>query len=364
MNRIKVLHVVPEFGTGGAERLVVDLLTHQDKEAFDVCAVSLYAAADTIYEQELKEKGANVIFLDKKSGPDVSIIKKIRDVIRSFQPDVIHTCRYVVRYTMIPASREKVPVRVHTVQNIAEKELSRSGQLIMKLAYGRFGHQPVAISEEVKASIDRVYGNMNAPIIRNAVALDIFDANGTERKPDPFVFVSVGRFMPQKNHPMLLSAFKRVLESAPTCRLQLVGDGALMEETRQKAAELNIQDNVEFTGIRKDIPDLLAAANAFVLSSDWEGLPLSLLEAMASGLPVVSTDVGGVRDAVGDQALLVEKGDDEALANAMLQLVNDAALYKNLAAASLERVQLFDIDTCQKAYGELYRSLLNKEKDA
>jgi glycosyltransferase involved in cell wall biosynthesis len=144
--------------------------------------------------------------------------------------------------------------------------------------------------------------------------------------------------------------------------LVLVGDGELREQLEDQAKDLGLGSQVRFLGLRTDIPDVLGAMDVFVLSSDWEGNPLSVIEAMASGLPVVSTAVGGVPDLfeIGKEGLIVRPGDIQGLSNSMAYLLEnrEARLSMGMAAARRAR-ENYDVSTMVQAYEELYEDVVN-----
>jgi glycosyltransferase involved in cell wall biosynthesis len=141
---------------------------------------------------------------------------------------------------------------------------------------------------------------------------------------DERVILAVARFEEAKNHAGMLRTFARVLEAHPSTRLLLIGQGTLLNATRTLATTLHVEESVRFLGIRKDIPDLMRASDLYLMSSLWEGLPVVLLEAAASGLPSVATDVGGNATAVldGTSGRIVSPDDDEALAAAVVEVLN------------------------------------------
>ncbi len=170
----------------------------------------------------------------------------------------------------------------------------------------------------------------------------------------------VARFHPVKDHRMLLHAFAELLKTHPDVDLLLAGDGPLRRELEQQCGELKIADRVKFLGVRSDVPNLLQAADVFTLTSLSEAASLTLLEAMASGLPVVVTNVGGnpeiVRD--GREGLLVPRGDATAAAAAFRILFDDPELAARLGAAGPKRVHdHFQLEQTIDAYAELYERL-------
>lgn len=367
--KIKVLHIIPKFGTGGAERLVLDLLENSDTENFDVAAVSLYAETGTLFEREIRNKNLKVYYLDKHRGADFSMVYKLKRIFRMFRPDIIHTHLYVLRYVLLPARLEQVPVMVHTLHNLADKEVDAFGKVVGHVAFNLLGVVPVSISNEVVKSFHMVYGKkVYTPVIYNGVDTKVFaEASVLCRREEQgnVNLLHIGRFAPQKNHRLLIQAFSFALRKYPNLRLQLVGDGELRTMIENLAVELGIDGKVEFLGLRSDIPELLAQADIFVLSSDWEGMPLSVLEAMASGKPVIATAVGGVPELVenGITGVLVPPSDPDALANAVVNLAKDPEKRASLGAmAQKVAMERFDISRTTHEYEELYRKLLGKRR--
>jgi glycosyltransferase involved in cell wall biosynthesis len=174
----------------------------------------------------------------------------------------------------------------------------------------------------------------------------------------------VGRFAPQKNHALLLKAFALGPASNSNAHLVLVGAGALQGQLEAQAKNLGLARQVHFLGLRTDVPDVLGAMDVFVLSSDYEGNPLSIMEAMASGLPIVSTAVGGVPDLFesGKEGLLVQPRNALGLAKSMVSLLRDREARQSLGTAAARRArEKFDVSTMVQAYETLYESLAGQE---
>jgi glycosyltransferase involved in cell wall biosynthesis len=176
------------------------------------------------------------------------------------------------------------------------------------------------------------------------------------------LFVCVARIAPQKNHALLLKAFAQGPASDPNAHLVLVGEGALREQLEQQAKNLGLAGQAHFLGLRADIPDVLGAMDVFVLSSDYEGNPLSVMEAMASGLPTVSTAVGGVPDLFesGKEGLMVQPGDVQGLSNAMATLLRNREARQSMGMAAARRARKnYDVSRMVQAYEELYEDLVD-----
>jgi glycosyltransferase involved in cell wall biosynthesis len=218
-------------------------------------------------------------------------------------------------------------------------EMGRMDRLAEQCLYRFARFIPVAISMEVRTSVCDLYGLSNCALIRNGVEIP---RETTKTGADgSCLFLSVGRLSEQKNHRMLLSAFALVRSVCPGARLEIAGEGPLRQVLEEYVQSLGLSDSIVFLGLRSDMPQLLQAADAFVLSSSYEGLSIALLEAMASGLPVVTTAVEGVNDVMTDgrTGMVVGREDTAAFAQAMVKLTQSADLRRSMGRAAREVVQ-------------------------
>jgi glycosyltransferase involved in cell wall biosynthesis len=259
---------------------------------------------------------------------------------------------------------------LHTVHNMAEREVEPRARWIQRYAFNH-GVVPVAVGEEVALSLERLYGIQQCRVIRNCIPMDCYACPHTPRsewraregfRDNDVLFVCVARIAPQKNHALLLKAFAQGPASDPNAHLVLVGEGALREQLEQQAKNLGLAGQAHFLGLRADIPDVLGAMDVFVLSSDYEGNPLSVMEAMASGLPTVSTAVGGVPDLFesGKEGLMVQPGDVQGLSNAMATLLRNREARQSMGMAAARRARKnYDVSRMVQAYEELYEDLVD-----
>jgi glycosyltransferase involved in cell wall biosynthesis len=176
---------------------------------------------------------------------------------------------------------------------------------------------------------------------------------------DAFVYLCVARFSEQKDHATLLRAFAEGPAQLPNARLLLAGDGELRVQTEQLVYELKLGQRVMFLGRRTDIAETLAAADAFVLGSRWEGNPLSVMEAMAAGKPVIATAVGAIPELVrhGTDGMLSAAGDVSGLAQGMLRIQIDRAAEVMGRAAATRARERFGLAAMARAYAELYKKV-------
>jgi glycosyltransferase involved in cell wall biosynthesis len=206
--------------------------------------------------------------------------------------------------------------------------------------------------------------------IPNGVDIDRFQFDATARKRvraelglrDEFAWLMVGRFQPVKDHHTMLRAFARVAPRSPKSVLLLAGDGPLRAELTELAQALSIGSQVRFLGPRADVPALMSAADAFVMSSLFEALPMVLLEAGACGLPAVATDVGGVSEVVidGQTGLLAPPNHPETLAHTMLRLMAlDVETRLNMGAEARAHIERnYRLDRVTSQWERLYHDLL------
>lgn len=362
--RIKVLHVIHDLGFGGAQRVLADLVLGRHEDRFDAAVVSLFAACDGVARRALESAGVPVHFLDKKPGFDVQALKKLGRVIRDWKPDVVHTHGYVVRYAWPWRALGFVPRLVHTVHNMAEQDSGRP-YWTTSLCY-RLGVNTVAVGEVVAESVKRLHGVSVRKVIFNGIEVKKYRAASARRKElrtawgaedRDVVFVCVASLTPKKNHVLLLTAFAALQESVADARLVLVGDGDQRAALEAEIERLGIAGQVRLLGNRDDVADVLSAADVFVLSSDKEGVPLSAMEAMAAGKPVVATRVGGTSEVVRDfvDGLLVEAGDADGLAEAMRCMAADPARRSVMGSAAFRRAEAeFGVQRMIERYEAFY----------
>lgn len=348
--------------------MVVNLMTHLDRQRFDVGAISLGDSEGGVLEQRLVKEGFPVWCLGKRRGFDPRILLRIHKVVQQFRPHLVHS--HLSAHYVFPALiRQRRLAHVTTVHLPGGIRHSQVVLPITRMAF-RKGVIPVAVSNEVAAWVTRTCGVRDCLMIPNGIPIRDYQALSTSRcvwrKKQGFeegdvLFVCVARLQRQKNHAMLLEAFARAFTSEPHAHLMLVGDGACKEHLQQRVHELRVADSIRFLGERSDVSEILRAADVFVLASQNEGNPLALMEAMAAGLPVVATAVGGVPELIADQrsGLLVKAGDADGLAAAMVRMLQNAEMRRTMGAcAAQQALQAFSASRMAQAYMELYERMV------
>ena len=364
---IRVAHLLPNLALGGAERVAVHILSALDRRRFVPSAIVFRGPSDTQLKAMLADRGILVTFLGKRPGFDPRAYFRVLDALRCHRPDVVHTHMQVLLYALPALKLLRPSLAIHTVHNLAEHEVGRELRWVQRLSF-RTGVVPVAVARRVQSSLRSLYGLSHIPLIPNGIPVSEYASSSVPRDvwrgregfcPDDLLLVSVGRLARQKNCALLLDAFANLIAAHPRARLVLAGTGKERPALEARANQLCIASKVRFLGLRNDIPDLLGAMDLFALSSDWEGNPLCIMEAMAAGLPVVGTSVGGVPELVqsGSEGFLVPRGDVRALTEALALLLRDSNLRKVMGAAAANRARAdFDVSLMADAYAALYES--------
>lgn len=354
---MKIMQVIPYFCFGGAETMCENLTYALRDMGHDVMVVSLYDEQTPI-ARRMEEAGVRIRYLDKKLGLDISMIPKLMKIMRQEKPDVVHTHLDVIKYAVAAAKLSGVKHCVHTVHNVAHEEAEGRLQKIINTIYFKLGWSvPVALSPEVRNTVLSFYGldENRVPMIFNGVDLNKCLPKTSYALSEPAVLLHIGRFNEQKNHKGLLEAFSLIVQSCPNCCLQLVGDGDLQEDMKTYAKTLGVQEKVSFLGSQTNIYPFLQEADIFLLPSKFEGMPMTIIEAMGTGLPIVASAVGGVPDMLEDHTSgILIPCEPEATAHAVLELLEQENLRKKLGTTALKNSAAFGAEHMARCYCDVY----------
>jgi len=354
---MKILQVIPYFCFGGAETMCENLTYALTALGHNVTVVSLYNEQTPI-ARRMEGNGIKIRYLDKKLGLDLSMVPKLRKVMKQEKPDVVHTHLDVIKYAVAAAKLCGIKRCVHTVHNVAHEEAEGRLQKLINTFYFKLGWSvPVALSPEVRKTIVSFYGlkESRVPMIYNGVDLGKCFPKEHYRLSEPAVLLHIGRFNEQKNHRGLLEAFAEIVKVHPDCCLKLIGDGNLEEETKHYAKTLGVGEKVVFLGNQSNIYPFLQEADMFLLPSRFEGMPMTIIEAMGTGLPIVASAVGGVPDMLEDliSGMLVPC-EPSAVAQAVLRLLEQEHLRKTLGKNALRSSEKFGAEHMANCYCDVY----------
>ena len=345
----KLCFIIWALEAGGGEKQLVHLVKNIPREKYSVIVVCLTRKG--VWSEEVEENEIRVISFNKRVGFDPLILPRLYAFLVREKPDLVNTYLWTADlWGRLAAILAGVRCIVVTEENV--DVWKKWYHKIIDYFLFKWTDLVICVSHEVYKfynEVCRVPSN-KLKVIPNAVDLAPFDSirkNKGIRKelglsPSDFVFVCVARFHPQKAHDVLIEAvYKLSRESNCNFKLLLIGKGELRSKIEKQVREFNLADRIFFLGWRDDLPEILVECDAFVLSSDYEGLPLTILEAMAAQLPIISTDVGGNAQVVinGENGFLVPPRDPSALAKMMKKIQKNRKLAKRMGAKGRAMVE-------------------------
>ncbi len=325
------------------------------------CAVLVVVlqSGETMLTKRMRNDGVDLIILGKRSGLDLSVSRRLASIMRDFEPDVVHSHLPILQY-VVPAAR-KAGIRnlVHTIHSMAEKETASNLKRAFNRHYYRSGMVlPVALSGATKKSVEDLYGlgASRVAVVANGTNLERYEPKRSYSLHAPARICHVGRFEEAKNHSALVAAAARLKDDGHNAVFDLYGVGSLMESVKGAVAKEGLEDEFVFHGLTDDIPSALGEADLFVFPSLYEGIPMVLAEAMAAGLPIVASAVGGIPDMLEDGKNALLCGTDAFSVKAAVErFLLDEGLRESLGMAARKRAADFSSDTMARAYLDVYR---------
>lgn len=374
-----VAHVLFRFATGGLENGVVNLVNRMSTGRFRHLIVAL-DTVDTAFAARIARADVRCVALHKRPGHALHLYPAFLRLLARERPAVVHTRNLAALEMQVPAAFARVPLRVHGEHgwDAADPGGLDSRQQWIRRLYSPFVHRYVALSQELERYlVDRVgIAASRVEALCNGVDTARFTpprAGGEAFPGCPFdparhwIVGTVGRLQRVKHQTLLVEAFGRALADEPAmrahARLVLVGDGPLRAEVEQRVAALGLGGQVWLAGERHDVAAAMRSFHLFALPSLAEGISNTILEAMASGLPVLATAVGGNVQLVQAErtGVLVPSDDAEAMAMALRRVWGAPDMLAGWAqAARREAETRFSLDTMVERYASLYESGLSK----
>jgi N-acetyl-alpha-D-glucosaminyl L-malate synthase BshA len=366
-----VLHVMQ---VAGAEVLVAETIRRLGRRITPV--VFCLDAVGALGEQ-MRAEGVDVVAFGRRPGFDARVIWRLARQIRQRNLEVLHAHQYTpFFYGALAAAVSRTGTRIVFTEHGRHWPdlVSAKRRLVNRLVLDRLADRVTgvsAFSAQALSTRDGFRSN-RIQVIENGIDVSRYerpvDREALRRRlqldPDRRYIATIARFHPVKDHPTLLRAFAIVSKAIDDVDLLLAGDGPLRPELERLVDELGIQGRVRFLGVRSDVADLLAAADLFALSSLSEAASLTVLEAMASGTPVVVTDVGGNPEMIrrGVDGQLTPRGDATAMAETMIRVLREPQLAASMAARAAERARTtYPLERTVDRYYELYRELSRQD---
>lgn len=352
---MKVVQIMPEFRSAGAEIMCENLCYELQRKNIDVVVISLFSSYTDITKR-LESSCVKVVYLGKKRGFDWKMLLRLRRVIKRENPNVVHTHLYILPYVFVATLGLKLNI-VHTIHNMARKECGFFLRKANKFIYKFKNVIPVALSQIVRESISKEYSisESRIPVVLNGINLSKCLVKQAYETGDYFRVLHIGRFAKQKNHIGLLDAFERFQKKHKKTVLYLVGDGPEQESIRCIVRDKQMQNSVFFVGTTDNVFQIMHDSDMFVLPSLYEGIPMTLIEAMGTGLPIVATNVGGIPDMITDkQDGLLTDVNPQSVANAMCDVFESTVLREKLGFAARRKSQIFSSSNMAMKYMQIY----------
>ncbi len=374
-----MLHVLYRFDTGGLENGVVNLLNRMPAASFRHAVLAIDKVVPA-FAARLQRKDIRLFELNKPPGHALKLYPRICRLLRELKPSIVHTRNMAALETQVVAAAAGVPVRIHSEhgRDVEDLDGTNKKQQFIRRLYSPFVHRYVTVSKELQGylvdrvgiapgRVQQIYNGVDTDKFQPALSgRDVIEGcpfQGTE----VFIVGTVGRMQVVKNQTLLARAFVRARQVNPEAtqalRLVMVGEGPLRAQAQQILDEAGMGPWAWLPGERQDVHLIMRGLDAYVLPSLAEGVSNTILEAMATGLPVIATDVGGNAELVSHQHTgeIVPSESVEAISTALIRLCSDKAYsITMMAAARAEALKRFSLITMVKAYTDCYERELQQ----
>jgi L-malate glycosyltransferase len=356
--RLRILHVVKGLGPGGAERLLCSAAAVRDKDTFDYDVAFVLPWKNHVVPQ-LTGAGVAVHCVGSGNSPAQVLLDprwaiRLGGLLRSQQYDIVHLHSPLIAGVVRPLVRSfgKPRPKLVSTEHNAWTTYARPTRVLNAATYG-LDDARFAVSSEVRASVSPRLRD-DVEVVIHGVRMDQVRALRAERASvraelgvgeSDVVVGTVANYRAQKAYPDLMAAARTALDAEPRLRFVAIGQGPLEAEIKAEHDRLGLGDRFRLLGYREDAVRVLAGCDIFVLASHYEGFPVAVMEAIALGLPVVATAVGGIPDGLthAQEALLVPPRQPALLADALLRLAKDEALRATMGGAAYRRASEYDI---------------------
>lgn len=353
---------------GGAEQVISNLIENTDKTRYDVSIICLEQTIGP-FGRQLQKKGYELIPFNRKPGFDVSLIRSIRNYIIRHKVDILHCHQYTPYIYGLFASVFTGTNIVFTEHGRFYPDQRKVKRILLNPILNLFTDCITAISSATRDAlvafenfprkkIRIVYNGIDDSMYATPVDTSLKQSLGINQKD--YVLGTVARLDPIKNHKMMIKSLDNVLRSYPDTTLIIVGDGTERESLESYVSKLGIAPRVIFTGFKEDVHNYLKIMDIFLLTSLSEGTAMTLLEAMASGIPCIVTDVGGNPEIIkdGETGFVVPNDDNKTLTDKICYLLRDQALITRMGSAGRRRFEgHFTVDKMVTAYEDIYEDL-------
>lgn len=358
---MKIAHVINSLGVGGAEKLLLDILPLLNKKGVKTDLI-LLSTDDSVFAKSIsKDINFNVINLNFKSPYNPLVIIKLLKYTRHY--DIIHShlfpTFYYIAFIKLFNKRLKVILTEHVTNTFRSKY-----KLLKKLDAFVFSLYDIiiSISDDVEKKLVSLNCSNKSILIPNGINTDLYrqakpaDLSVFNNNANINFIIQVSAFRPQKDQETLI---KSLLYLPENVNLLLVGVGPEKQKHEMLVSKLKLQNRVFFLGARIDIPNLIKASDLVVLSTNYEGFGLAIVEGMAAGKPCIGSDVDGLREVLKNRGILFKKGDYIGLSEIIRKLLDSKDYYNNVALNCQKKSNSYDINKMVDSYINVYKKIFN-----
>jgi len=371
-DRMLIVHIVHRLAIGGLENGIVNLVNRMAEDKYRHVIISLTGISDIA--QRIRNKEVVCHALGKKEGIDPMVHFRLWRILVKMKPDIVHTRNLGTLDCQLAAFLALVPKRIHGEhgRDLNDIEGREPKYVLLRRVFRPIVKRYVALSQDTERwlRIQIKVPKQKVMQIYNGVDTDKFSPgmDGVQGERVCFTIGTVGRLQGEKDQLTLVKAFRKVLDhtqqsNTKRVRLVIVGDGPLRDDIERLIKKTEASEQIEMTGSRDDVAKIMRGFDLFVLPSLTEGISNTILEAMATGLPVVATNVGGNPELVveNETGLLVPAADEDALAAAIITYLESPGLLKDHGERARKRVlEKFSLEAMVKNYEGLYEKVMRE----
>lgn len=340
---------------GGAEVFTVSLCEELNKRKdVDLTLVCLHQNIHPSFMKIILNSKIKLITINKKSKFDIKSISKLKEILKKINPDIVNSHLAIPLTYFLAFGRKRQNWKYfHTMHNIAKFESNKLGIFALRRLSKKQKVNFVGISEEISKSIVDLYGKCNLVTINNGIKFLTQNSQPTKQ----YDLICVAGFRPQKNHKLLFDAFEELYKKDNSLRLICLGNGELLSHYQNYINSLSCKNNIELPGAVDNVSEYLAKSKVFTLTSFYEGNPISILEALNLGLPVIAPNVGGIPNVIksGRNGFLFEVDNKQELVACFDKLLKNDSLLKEIQLNNLKDSKMYSIEECCDHYLECYK---------
>lgn len=355
--KIKVVHIIPTLGLGGAERVLVDLVVHGNRDLYDFSVITIIDGGPL--ENELRAAGIPYYALKKDALFGVGMLAQLTQLLNRLDPDIVHTHLFGAHlWGLVASMLNRVPILVASEQN-TDVDLGELRTRI-KQALSYSADAVVAASDAIKQFLitEGHIPEEKITVIRNAIDTRKYVELPEPALNEPLRLLVIGRLWRQKGHDVLIDALSRL--HSVSWELSILGSGDLLSDLVDQVTLHHLNDRVHFLGTTTDVPSVLEAHDILLVPSRWEGIGLVVMEGMAGARPVIASNVGGIPEIIqhGSTGLLVEPENSQGIIDA----IEWVATHTDSARTMARNARRFAIERCDisqmiEQYEALYARL-------